>query len=176
VIALRVAADFNAWSALSRASPGPRRDDKKVMNVNVSPARTSARIQTASNSVLRDDRRAFPAPREARERRRRHQTNTENIMLRKFAGVLVATALIAGPAFAVQPTGDNGAAAPAGHHAAAKHAKSTKHVKIMTQAQKHAHKHVAHGKLHRAKQARHLKPAPTHKAAQLGKSAKAVKS
>jgi len=95
-------------------------------------------------------------------------------MLRKFAGVLVATALIAGPAFAAQSTGDNGAATPAGH-LAAKHVKSSKHTKIMTQAQKHAHKHVAHGKLHRAKQARHLKPTTTHKA-QLGKTAKTVKS
>jgi len=95
-------------------------------------------------------------------------------MLRKFAGVLVAAALIAGPAFAAQSTDNTGATTPAGHHAMAKHAKSTKHTKIVTQAQKHAHKHVAHGKLHRTKQVRHLKPAATHKA-QLGKTTKTVK-
>jgi hypothetical protein len=99
-------------------------------------------------------------------------------MLRKFAGVLIAAALVAAPAFAAQSTDNaaaSGATAAAGHHAAAKHAKSTKHTKTATRARKHAHKHVAHGKLHRAKQVRHLTPAATHKA-QLGKTAKAVKS
>jgi len=99
-------------------------------------------------------------------------------MLRKFAGMLVATALIAGPAFAAR-SADNAtasaAAAAAGHHAAAKHAKSTEHAKTAKQARKHAHKQIAHGKLHRVKQARHLRPATTHKA-QLGKTAKVVKS
>ena len=92
-------------------------------------------------------------------------------MLRKFAGVLVAAALIAGPAFAAQSTDNTRAITPAGHHEKAKHAKSTKHRKIVTQA---AHKQVAHGKLHRTKQVRHLKPAATHKA-QLGKTTKTVK-
>lgn len=87
-------------------------------------------------------------------------------MLRKFAGVLVATALIAGPAFAAgsaDNTTASAAASAAGHHATAKHAKSTKHTKTATPARHHTHKHVAHGKLHRAKQVRHRGPATTHK-------------
>jgi hypothetical protein len=86
-------------------------------------------------------------------------------MLRKFAGALIATALIAGPAFAAT-SADNSAVKPvtaaAHHHAIAKHAKLTKHAKSAkhtktVHARKHAHKHVAHGKLHHVKQARHLK-------------------
>jgi hypothetical protein len=96
-------------------------------------------------------------------------------MLRKFAGVLLATVLVAGPAFAATDTAGSAAAVtPAGHHAFSKHAKLTKHTKVVTHARKHAHKHVAHSKLHKTKQARHVKPATTHKA-HLGKTAKVAK-
>jgi hypothetical protein len=115
--------------------------------------------------------RTFPQSREAWAMAR-HQTNKENTMLRKFAGALIATALIAGPAFAAT-SADNSAVKPvtaaAHHHAIAKHAKLTKHAKSAkhtktVHARKHAHKHVAHGKLHHVKQARHLKPATAPKA------------
>ncbi len=97
-------------------------------------------------------------------------------MLRKFAGLLLATALVAGPAFAATDNAGSAAATtPSRHHALSKHSKLTKHTKIVTHARKHAHKHLAHGKLHKTKQARHLKPATTHKA-HLGKTAKVAKS
>jgi hypothetical protein len=97
-------------------------------------------------------------------------------MLRKFAGILLATALVAGPAFAA--TDNAGSAAvttPSRHHVLSKRSKVTKHTKIVTHARKHAHKHLVHGKLHKTKQAQHLKPAPKHKA-HLGKTAKVAKS
>ena len=97
-------------------------------------------------------------------------------MLRKFAGLLLATALVAGPAFAATDNaGSVTAMTPARHHALPKHSKLTKHTKIVTHARKHAHKHVVHGKPHKTKQAQHLKPATTHKA-HLGKTAKVAKS
>jgi hypothetical protein len=96
-------------------------------------------------------------------------------MLRKFTGVLLAAALVAGPAFAATDNAGSAAAtAPAGHHAFSKHAKVTKHTKV-THARKHAHKQVAHRKLHKMKQARHVNPATTHKA-HLRKPAKVAKS
>jgi hypothetical protein len=98
-------------------------------------------------------------------------------MLRKFAGVLLATALIAGPAFAAQSTDNAGStttAALANNHAVSKHTKLTKPTKMVGHVQKHVHKHVTHGKIHTMKQARHLKPTTTHKShlakTHLGKS------
>jgi hypothetical protein len=101
-------------------------------------------------------------------------------MLRKFAGVLLATALIAGPAFAAQSTDNAGStttAALANNHAVSKHTKHTKltkPTKMVGHVQKHVHKHVTHGKIHTMKQARHLKPTTTHKShlakTHLGKS------
>jgi hypothetical protein len=98
-------------------------------------------------------------------------------MLRKFAGMLLATALVAGPAFAA-PTADHpgstSATATAGHYAPAKHVKATKHRKIVTHARKPAHKQMAHGRLHKMKDVRHVKPT-THKA-HVAKAAKVDKS
>ena len=105
-------------------------------------------------------------------------------MLRKFAGVLLATALLAGPAFAAQSTGNAGAtaaAATAGHHAAAKHMKLNKHGKLhqhgktAMHARKHAHKHMAQGRAHKMKDVRHVKPTTKHKA-HVAKAAKIDRS
>ena len=99
-------------------------------------------------------------------------------MLRKFAGVLLATALLAGPAFAAQSTDNTGptsATATAGHHAVSKHVKLTKHGKIVRHARKHAHKHLAQGRHHKLKDVRHVKPATKHKA-HVAKAAKADRS
>jgi len=94
-------------------------------------------------------------------------------MLRKFAGVLLATALLAGPAFAAQSTdnaGSTAAPATAGHHAAVKHMKLNKHVKphkhgkVVMHARKHAHRHLAQGRAHKMKDVRHVKPTTKHKA------------
>jgi hypothetical protein len=157
---------------------GARQHDKKVMNVNASRLDTSGRIQPA----LRKFRVTIgvpPYPSQSREKsvEKRHP-KTENTMLRKFAGVLLATALLAGPAFATQPTdnaGPTSAAATAGHHAASKHLKLTKHRKTVTHARKHAHKHAARGRLHKMKDVRHVRPTTKHKA-HVAKAAKADRS
>ena len=89
-------------------------------------------------------------------------------MLRKFAAALLATTLIAGPAFAAQPSGSAGstpaastAAAPASTNAVTKQtAKPTKTVK---HARKHARKHVARHKVGTMKVARHFKSTKTHR-------------
>lgn len=99
-------------------------------------------------------------------------------MLKKFAGVLLATALLAGPAFAAQSTDNTGptsATATAGHHAVSKHVKLTKHGKIVRHARKHAHKHLTQGRHHKLKDVRHVKPATKHKA-HVAKAAKADRS
>jgi hypothetical protein len=112
-------------------------------------------------------------------------------MLRKFAAALLATTLIAGPAFAAQPSGNAGsnpaasaAAAPAsGTNAVTKQtAKPTKTVK---HARKDARRHVARGKVGTIKVSRHFKSTKTHrhhvaahvvKPAKVGKGAKSAKS
>lgn len=100
-------------------------------------------------------------------------------MLRKFAGILLATALIAGPAVAAQPNNAGSTATHNHRHAVYKHAKLGKSAKLV-HARKHIHKHVAHGKTHTMKQARHFKPTPTHKSqlakSHPGKTAKITKS
>ena len=99
-------------------------------------------------------------------------------MLRKFAGVLLATALLAGPAVAVQPTdnaGPTSAAMTASHHAAVKHGKLNKHGKIVTHARKHAYSHLAQGRAHKLKDVRHVKPTTKHKA-HVAKAAKIDRS
>jgi len=99
-------------------------------------------------------------------------------MLRKFAGVLLATALLAGPAFAAQSTdnaGSTAAAATASHHAAAKHMKLNKHGKAAMHARKHAHRHLAQGRTHKMKDVRHVKPTTKHKA-HVAKAAKVDRS
>ena len=101
-------------------------------------------------------------------------------MLRKFAAALLATTLIAGPAFAAQPAAIAGAspatqAAPAAKAAdknAAKTAdKTVKTTKTATHLVKHSRKHVVRGKAGAMHQARHVKPANSHQAS-LAKTAK----
>ena len=100
-------------------------------------------------------------------------------MLRKFAAALLATTLIAGPAFAAQPAAISGAspatqATPA-VKAADKNAdktadKTVKTTKSAAHLVKHR-KHVVRGKAGVMHQARHVKPANSHQAS-LAKTAK----
>jgi hypothetical protein len=87
-------------------------------------------------------------------------------MLRKFAVALVATTLIAGSAFAAQPTETSGAAP-----AATQTAPAVKTTKIVAPTTRHVRKHVARGKVGTMHQARHVKSTKTHQAS-LAKSAK----
>jgi hypothetical protein len=78
-------------------------------------------------------------------------------MLRNFAAALLATTLIAGPAFAAQPSADVGSkpatvTAPAATSAApAKQANATKPVKTVKHARMHARHHVARAKIGKAR-------------------------
>ncbi len=93
-------------------------------------------------------------------------------MLRNLSAALLATALIAGPAFAGQPSGNAGStvpAAPAATTAPAPAGGATQTVtnrnktsKTVKHVRKHARNHVAHGKTDRMKQARHVKPTKVH--------------
>jgi hypothetical protein len=71
-------------------------------------------------------------------------------MLRNFTAALIATALVAGPALAVQPASDAGAApvaaAPANlkAQAATKETDVRKPVKTVKHARTHVRHHVAH--------------------------------
>jgi len=105
-------------------------------------------------------------------------------MFKKLAAALLATALIAGPAFAAPTAGNGGATTTTTtattHHAVSKHAKLAKSKKLANHARKHINKHVARGKVHTMKQARHVKPTTTHKShlakSHIGKTAKITKS
>jgi hypothetical protein len=95
-------------------------------------------------------------------------TNKENTMLRKFAAALVATTLVAGTAFAAEPSGTAGAipAAPAAAASSVKAdtanpAKTIKTVKAIKHAHKRTHTHLARGNAG-MKQAHHLTAAKTH--------------
>jgi hypothetical protein len=90
--------------------------------------------------------------------------NKENTMLKTFAAALLATTLIAGPAFAAPPSGSAGStpaastAAPASTHAVTKQtAKTVKH------ARKHVRKHVVRHKVGKMKVSRHAKSAKMHR-------------
>jgi hypothetical protein len=101
------------------------------------------------------------------------RNNKENKMLKIFAAALVATALIAGPAFA-QTNGTSGVmpSAPAGQTAPAAATASTPAAKPTveaTNAVKHTAKHVRHHASRSKKSGashhvRHAKPAKTHQA------------
>lgn len=89
-------------------------------------------------------------------------------MLRTLSAALLATALIAGPAFAAEPTGTAGSTQPAATSSVnagvttktvAHHAKRAKTVK---RVRKHVRKHVARVKTHATKQARHVNATKTH--------------
>jgi hypothetical protein len=117
---------------------------------------------------------------------RGRSTNKETTMLRNFAAALLATTLVAGSAFAAQPSATTGAVSPAAAPtvaapavkaaatqtavkpaaivpAATKQVDATKQIKTVTHVRKHARKHVAHAKIRTVKVAQHLKPAKTHR-------------
>jgi hypothetical protein len=86
-------------------------------------------------------------------------------MLRKFAAVLLATTLIAGTAFAAQPSGTAGstpaapaAAAPAtkANGATVKPATTVKPAKMAAHSRKHARKHYARGTYGKVKVSHHV--------------------
>jgi hypothetical protein len=85
-------------------------------------------------------------------------------MLRKFAAALIATTLIAGPAFAAQSS--SGASSPSATPAATQTAPAVNVKQPAKQAVKQTHlrKHVAHRKIGTMHQARHVKPVKTHQA------------
>jgi hypothetical protein len=89
-------------------------------------------------------------------------------MLRNLAAVLLATSLIAGPAFAAQQSGNTGgmAAPPAtvsgDVKAAAPSTQPAKHLR--KHARSHTRKHVAHRTIHRTKSVHHFTGSKTHKA------------
>src|SRR4029077_4186440 len=85
-----------------------------------------------------------------------------------FAAALLATSLIAGPAFAVEPSGNASSAATvrtdakATVKAAAPAGQPTKHLRKHVRS--HARKHVAHRSIHRTKTVHHFQGSKTHKA------------
>jgi hypothetical protein len=94
-------------------------------------------------------------------------------MLRNFAAALLATTLIAGPAFAAQSTDTAGAtkAAPAVAATTVKTGATVKPVKLVKHLTRHTRKYVAHRAVGAMHQANQLKPAKTHQAS-LAKPAK----
>jgi hypothetical protein len=89
-------------------------------------------------------------------------TNKENAMLRKFAAALIATTLVAGAAFAAEPSGTAGAT-PAAASANVKAATAAP-AKTVKHAQRSVRKHHARGKIGTMHQAHHVKSAKTHQA------------
>jgi hypothetical protein len=87
-------------------------------------------------------------------------------MFRKFAVALVASTLIAGSAFAAQPSEMSGAAP-----ATTQTAPAVKTTKVVAHTTKHVRKHVARRNAGNIHQARHVKPTRTHQAS-VAKSAK----
>lgn len=90
-------------------------------------------------------------------------------MVRNFAAALLATTLIASPAFAAQSSDTAGSApvtqaAPAASTTNAKQSVATKPAKMVEHTAKHARKHFAHRKTGTMHQARHITPAKTHQA------------
>jgi hypothetical protein len=92
-------------------------------------------------------------------------------MLRNFAAALLATTLIAGPAFAVEPSGNASSPAPAATvrtdakatvKAAAPSVEPAKHPRKHVRS--HTRKHVAHRSIHRMKTVHHFAGSKTHKA------------
>jgi hypothetical protein len=92
---------------------------------------------------------------------RRRGKQQERKMLRNLAAALLATTLVAGPAFAAQQSGSTGnmaAPAPAIGTNVKVGAPSTQHVRS------HTRKHVAHRSIHRTKTVHHFTSSKTHKA------------
>jgi hypothetical protein len=84
-------------------------------------------------------------------------------MLRTFAAALVATALIAGPAFAAEQSGTAGAT-PAAAATQTAPAANAKQAAAQPVKHKTARKHLVRGKTGTMHQARHVKPVKTHQA------------
>jgi hypothetical protein len=103
-------------------------------------------------------------------------------MLRNFTAALLATTLIACPAFAAQPSGSTGSppATAAGPNAqtTAKQTNTTMPVKTVKHARTHARHHVARGKVGPMKLAKHFKATKTHRGhvAHIAKPGKVAKS
>jgi hypothetical protein len=87
-------------------------------------------------------------------------------MLRNLATALLATTLVAGPAFAAQQSGSTGnmaAPAPAiGTNVGAPLTQPAKH--LHKHVRNHTRKHVAHRDIHRTKTVHHFKASKAHKA------------
>jgi hypothetical protein len=115
-----------------------------------------------------------------RNRAEEHGNKKENAMLKTFTAALLATTLIAAPAFAQNPTNTGATpAAPAAQSQPASSAgkaaqtdlgktdlgksaaKTTTH-KTAKHVAKHASKHASRGKTKTVHQARHVKPGKTH--------------
>jgi hypothetical protein len=90
----------------------------------------------------------------------------EEIMLKNFAAVLLATTLIAGPALAAQSQTNVGSApvAQTAPVAAAKQATNVTPAKTVKYASRHSRKHVVRAKSGTMHLARHTKPAKSHQA------------
>jgi hypothetical protein len=98
-------------------------------------------------------------------------------MLRNLAAALLATTLIAGPAFAAETSGTAGSTpatqtAPAAA-ATVKPAVAAQPVKMAKHTAKHVRKHYTRSKAGSMHQARHVKPAKTHQA-NIAKSTKPI--
>ena len=87
-------------------------------------------------------------------------------MWRNFAAALLATTVIAGPAFAAQSTDTAGStkAAPAVAATTVKTGETAKPVKLVKHLTRHARKHVAHRTVGTMHQANQFKPTKTHQA------------
>ena len=89
-------------------------------------------------------------------------------MLRNLAAALLATTLVAGPAFAAQQSGSTGnmaAPAPAIGTNVKVGAPSTQPAKhLRKHVRSHTRKHVAHRSIHRMKTVHHFAGSKTHKA------------
>lgn len=100
-------------------------------------------------------------------------------MLRTFAAMLLATALIAGPSLAAPPSGNSGASpsapgvsdAKAANQHASKPSKTNKRSKTVKPVSR---EHHARGKAGRSKVKHHLESAKTHR--HLSKPVKSVKN
>src|SRR5579862_8469189 len=92
---------------------------------------------------------------------RRRGTNEENTMLRNFIAALIATAMVAGPALAAQPSSDAGAAPAAPAAAAAANTKGQTAIK-----QTDLRKPVKHARIEARTHVRHARTYGRHHVAQ----------
>jgi len=137
--------------------------------VNGGSRRASARIQGARLRTSSNDGAI-----------RRREEEEDNAMMRSLTAALLATALIAGPAFAASATGDAGktpAAATAAGSGKTVEKQAAKHRQIVKTH--HALRHVVHhkgGKITYARHVNRLKKHRHHVAAHVGKPGKIEKA